>query len=43
MTQILEENIPCTAQLALEYPELLFSEENKLKVKTTDYGRSMKA
>ena len=34
MTQILEESIPCTAQLALEYPQLLFSEEYNLKIKT---------
>ena len=43
MTQILEESIPCTAQLTLEYPQLLFFEEYNLKIKTTDYGRSMKA
>ena len=42
MTQILEESIPCTAQLALEYPQLLFFEEYNLKIKTTDYRHSMK-
>ena len=43
MTQILEESIPCTAQLALEYPQLLFFEEYNLKIKTREYGCLIKA